>query len=171
MTLIAEVGLGASTAEIARRAGIPSGSVFTYFDTKAALVNAVYLALKTELTTAVLVGLPANAGTRERLQHVWMMWTQWGARHPMKRKALALLSVSTEVSDDSRKAAMAMASPTVAMVAEVSAHGALAKVSPRFVGALVESLVGTTTDHMIANPKEARLVARSAFDGLWRLLS
>lgn len=171
MSLIAEVGLSASTADIARRAGVPSGSVFTYFDTKVELLNAVYLVLKAELTNAVLAGLPGQRGTKAQLRHIWMVWTQWGADNPDKRKAMALLSVSTEISDDSRQAALRMAAPAIEVIAQASAHGALSKVPPGFVGALVETLVGTTTDHMIATPKKAGTLTAAAFEGLWRLLT
>ena len=59
--VIAVQGLGAATATIAREAGVSNGSLFTYFDTKADLLNQLYLELKTEM------GAAADAGAARRL--------------------------------------------------------------------------------------------------------
>jgi AcrR family transcriptional regulator len=44
--LIVTHGLSAPTATIAQEAGISNGSLFTYFKTKAVLLNQLYLELK-----------------------------------------------------------------------------------------------------------------------------
>jgi AcrR family transcriptional regulator len=43
---IAKSGLKASTAEIARSAGVAAGTVFTYFASKEELLNELYFELK-----------------------------------------------------------------------------------------------------------------------------
>ena len=59
-TLIAEKGPGASTADIAKHAGLATGSLFTYFDPKAELYNALYRKLKIEVAAAVLADMPVD---------------------------------------------------------------------------------------------------------------
>lgn len=73
---------------------MPHGSVFTYFSTKEELFNTLYLALKNELTDAVLAEMPAVDDVRVRLRHLWTMWTRWGVANPAKRRALAQFGVS-----------------------------------------------------------------------------
>ncbi len=63
--VIARHGMGAPTALIAQEAGVANGSLFTYFGTKADLVNDLYLELKAGQASAVLAGLPAGAALRE----------------------------------------------------------------------------------------------------------
>ena len=58
--VIAAQGLGAATATIAREAGVSNGSLFTYFETKADLLNQLYLELKADMGTAALGGLPSR---------------------------------------------------------------------------------------------------------------
>jgi AcrR family transcriptional regulator len=55
--VIAAQGLGAPTATIAKEAGVSNGSLFTYFETKADLLNQLYVGLKTEMGAAALDGL------------------------------------------------------------------------------------------------------------------
>lgn len=168
--LIAEQGLGASTADIAKRAGISNGSLFTYFGSKVDLVNALYLELKTELTDLVLVDMP-QGDTKARLHHVWSVWTRWGVDNPVKRRTLAQLSVSDQVSDISRQATLKMAQPTIDMIADASAKGALSQAPSAYVGALVEASVYTTMDHMIARPDQADSLSEAGFEAVWRMLT
>ena len=77
-TLIASEGLGAATASIAKAAGVPSGSVFTYFETKNDLINQLYKELKLELVAVVVSGLPKK-DAKKQLHHIWTRWTDWGA--------------------------------------------------------------------------------------------
>jgi len=70
-------GLSAPTAGIAKEAGVPNGSLFTYFETKTELFNQLYLALKAEMAATALKGLPAGAQVREQFFRVWQNWTNW----------------------------------------------------------------------------------------------
>src|SRR5512140_2563111 len=102
--IIATQGLGAATAAIAKEAGVSSGSLFTYFDTKADLLNQLYLELKADMAAAALGGLPAGA-PREQLLHTWTRWLGWATSHPEKRRALAQLQVSDEITASTHETA------------------------------------------------------------------
>jgi AcrR family transcriptional regulator len=169
--LIAEQGLGASTADIARRAGVPHGSIFTYFETKAALLNAAYVELKTDLSETILRNMPAGAGPRAQLEHLWLSWIDWGLQSPHKRRALAQLGVSDQIDADSRSRAAEVAAPATAVVYRVSDQGALGAAPPAYVGALVETLIGTTIDYLIAARGDAKSVRSVGFEALWRSLN
>src|ERR1700744_4792646 len=82
--VIAAQGLGAPTATIAKQAGVSNGSLFTYFDTKADLLNQLYLDLKTEMGMAALGGLPAGGDVRAQLLSMWSGWLRWATAYPDK---------------------------------------------------------------------------------------
>jgi len=98
---IAAEGPGASTAAIAKHAGIAQESIFHHFETEAGLLNAVYPQLKHELRMAVLDDLPDD-DVRDQMHAVWLRWMEWGASGPVRRRALYLLGSSPVVSDESR---------------------------------------------------------------------
>ena len=102
--IIVTQGLSAPTAKIAKEAGVPNGSLFTYFETKTDLWNQLYLELKGEMATTALNGLPASAEPRKRFFLVWQNWTTWAITFPEKRQALAQLSVSGEITGENRAA-------------------------------------------------------------------
>ena len=55
---IAEVGLGAPTAMIAKRAGVAAGTLFTYFASKEELLNELYLELKGQVYARINADFP-----------------------------------------------------------------------------------------------------------------
>lgn len=169
--LIADQGLGAPTAEIARRAGVPHGSVFTYFESKAALLNALYVSLKAELTDAVLAEMPEGDDTRAQLHHLWTTWTDWGVARPNKRRAMAQLSVSEQITEQSRKAAYKYADPTLDIVRRASANGALRTAPAGYVNTLVETMASATMDYMASDPAQASQLRNAGFEALWNALA
>ena len=171
MRLIAEKGVGASTADIAKQAGLPTGSLFTYFPTKAALYNALYLSLKVRIADVILADLPDTDDIERKLYHLWSTWTRWGTANPLARKALAQLTLCDLVTAESRDAGMQAAPPVIEIVSQASARGLMGKVPPHYVGALVDSMAGTTMDFMLADPDRADDISRSGFLALRQMLT
>ncbi|NPU09702.1 TetR/AcrR family transcriptional regulator [Bradyrhizobium sp. 83002] len=169
--LVAEQGLGAATADVAKRARVPHGSVFTYFGTKAELLNAVYVELKSELADAIMKRMPDDGSVRDQLRHLWMSWTAWGVSSPSKRRTLAQLSVSNQITEDSRRAAMTVAGGAVEIVQRAASNGALRAMPISYVGALVETMVGTTMDFMMRDHENAEAIRDAGFEALWQALN
>src|SRR5258707_6261600 len=79
---IAEAGLGAPTAKIARRAGLAAGTLFTYFANKEKLLNELYLELKIEVYRRVDTNFPRKANLERRARHVWSCHLELGVEVP-----------------------------------------------------------------------------------------
>jgi AcrR family transcriptional regulator len=168
--LIAEHGLNASTAVIAKQAGVAHGSLFSHFETKGDLINAVYLVLKSELNEAVLHDLPKTSNARQRFHHLWSQWIDWGSSQPLRRRALAQLSVSDQITEKSKAASFERAAVGISIVREVTDLGVLKDQPIEFVGSLIDAFVGATIDAVIRNPKQASTYRECAFEALWKAL-
>ena len=72
--VIAAQGLAAPTSLIAMEAGISNGSLFTYFETKADLLNALYVELKTEMASAALCDLSPDKDVRDQMATTCSSW-------------------------------------------------------------------------------------------------
>jgi AcrR family transcriptional regulator len=163
--VIATQGLGAQTAVIAREAGVASGSFFTYFETKKVLFNELFLDLKAEMASAALESLPRNASIRNQLFSVWSNWMHWAISDPDKRRALAQLSVSEEVTPETRTASR---KHTAGM--QCRAAGPMREASMSFVVSVMNSLAETTMDFMLHDPRNAEKHCLLGFEVLWRIL-
>lgn len=164
--LIAEQGLAAPTAEIAKRAGVPHGSVFAYFNTKAELLRTLNVELSAEMTDTVMAGMPDGGTAQDRFRHLWVRWTHWGASNPMKRRAQALLTVSVE-----RRQADEYASPVFEIIERASALGPLQDAPAPYVIELVASWASTTIDFMIEHPGEADDYCERGLRAMWHALN
>ena len=98
--VIASDGLGASTAAIAKEARVSNGSLFVYFETKAALLNELYVALKTEMAATASAGLSAESEPREQVGHMWTRWLGWATPDVSLDFALTLVSAIAEAAID-----------------------------------------------------------------------
>src|ERR1700761_1004655 len=79
---IAQSGLSASTASIAKSAGLAEGTMFRYFSSKDDLLNQLYIELKTEVYRRINAGFPEKASLRERARHIWTAHLHWALEKP-----------------------------------------------------------------------------------------
>src|ERR1700678_4239563 len=169
--VIAAQGLSAPTAVIAREAGVSNGSLFTYFETKADLFNELYLELKTGMASAGLEGLPAKAGLREQFFHIWSNWMRWAVSNPEKRRALAQLGVSDEITPDTRAAGHKSMSKIAELMERCRLNGPMRDAPMGFVSAIMSSLAEATMDYMVQDPANAKKHCKAGFDALWRVIT
>ena len=169
--VIAFRGLGAATATIAKEAGVSNGSLFTYFETKAGLFNQLYLELKTEMAKAALDELPSGDDTRKQLFHAWSRWLRWATSCSEKRRALAQLEVSDDITAESRRTAAQTMAPVAKLLEKSRQDGPMRQVPLGFVASLMNALAEATTDFIIREPADADQHALAAFEALWRMVA
>jgi len=168
--VISQQGLSAPTALIAKEADIATGSLFTYFATKEALFNQLYLELKQGMVTAALEGLPVRAGVRGRFFHAWSNWMHWAVSHPDHRRVLAQLGVSDEITAATRAAGHQAMAGLADLMEQSRAKGPLHEAPMAFVASIINSLAEATMDFMVRDPRHADKHCKLAFEALWRVL-
>jgi AcrR family transcriptional regulator len=170
MRIIVKQGLSAPTMVIAKEAGVANGSLFTYFATKTDLFNQLFLELKMELATGAM-NLPANPEVREEFFNLWKKWMNWATANPDKRRALAQLSVSDEITPETRAAGHKMMAHVADLLERARANGSMQKVSLFFLVALMNSVAEATMDFMTQDPANAKKHSKEGFDAFWRMLT
>ena len=169
--VIAAQGLGAATAAIAKEAGVSNGSLFLYFNTKATLVNALYVDLKTEMAAAADDGLPVEAEPREQLRHIWTQWLRWATSNPDRRRALAQLEVADEITSESHQTAARVQQGSAALVQLIHAKGPMREVSVGFALRLAGAVADAAMDAVIREPDQAQVHGDAGFEAIWRMLA
>ena len=168
--VIVKQGLSAPTMVIAKEAGVANGSLFTYFQTKTDLFNQLFLELKLEMATGAM-NLPVDAEVREQFFQLWKRWMNWAISNPDKRRALAQLSVSDEITAATRAAGHKMMAHVADLLDRARARGPMQKMSMGFVVALMNSVAEATMDFMTHDPANARKHSKEGFDAFWRMLN
>ena len=93
---------GTAVPEIADRAGVGAGTIYRYFDSKEALVNAIYRQEKMRFSSSVLENFPANVNTREQFRTIWMRMAAFATANPNAFIFLELHHHASYLDDDSR---------------------------------------------------------------------
>ena len=165
---IAEAGLSAATAKIARRAGLAEGTLFTYFATKDELLNELYVELKAELYERVNAGFPHRAGLEQRAWHLWSSFMEWAIEYPRRRKASIQLNLSEVVTPETRARVAEGRGPIDAMFAELEGREALRGIPKGFGAAAMSAMQEATMDFVAKQPRQRKLLIERGFALYWR---
>ncbi|MFC5393542.1 TetR/AcrR family transcriptional regulator [Bosea vestrisii] len=165
--LVAEHGTGAPTAKIAKEAKLAEGTLFTYFASKDELLNQLYLELKTDFAKLAIPSYPSDGSLRDRFEHFWNGFIDWGAKHPAKRKALRQLAVSGRISQETRdKSAVAFAE--IGTMFEQGHRDGVLKDQPQsFIGAVLDAIGTMTLDLIAQEPNRHEHYRKIGFSVFW----
>ncbi len=169
--VIASQGLSASTAMIAKEAGVSNGSLFTYFETKADLLNRLYIELKEEIAEVVAKEPHQGTSLRDRTFHMWSRWGHWAVTFPEKQKALTLLTVADDITPESHQAGHDAFKEIRELIQLSSAHGPMRDIPLYFTTALMNGLAEATIHFMIEDPDNAAMHCLRGFEAFWRMLT
>ena len=166
---VANLGTGASTAKIAKAAGVSEGTLFTYFPTKDDLLNQLFLEIEADLTETMLAPYPAaDASARDRLFAVWNRLIDWGLAHATARKALRQLKVSDRVTAKSRNRCHAMQRDARTMVEECLAGHAAPDRIAFYIDTILFDLADISINAVAAKPQESDAIRQAGFDLFWK---
>jgi AcrR family transcriptional regulator len=84
LELLVEQGFhGAPMSEIARKAGVAAGTIYCYFESREALINALHEELEREIREVVTMGYPSAAALRDRFLYLGRQITRHLIAHPL----------------------------------------------------------------------------------------
>lgn len=130
-------GVHVSTARIATAAGVSNGTLFNYFPTKQALIDALYISIKTDLSAAVGELDPVDP-IPFRLRQVWDRWFAWARQHRSAHHVVRLLHQAGLASTEAQTAGMVAVRGPIALLDEAMASGTLVDLPVSYLGALIE---------------------------------
>ncbi|WP_321909613.1 TetR/AcrR family transcriptional regulator [Paraburkholderia sp. J11-2] len=168
---VAEQGVLASTASIARRAGVAEGTLFTYFENKDVLFQELYLHLKHELAETIMPGYPSEAGFQLRLEHVFQHYVRWGVANTAGRLAIARLSASGQLWDETRTQGMEPFMAVSQMMEEAVQRGVLLDAPIAFLYSIIERIADTTIEFVERQPDDAERHRQLGFHAAWRAIT
>lgn len=89
MELVGENGFhGSPMALVAERAGVAAGTIYRFFDSKDALIKAIYAALEERILAEMTVDYPLGRPVRERFLHIGRKLVHYFIASPMQFRFL-----------------------------------------------------------------------------------
>lgn len=171
-TAIAQSGIAASTAQIARGAGVAEGTLFRYFATKDDLLNDLYLHLKQGLCQAMLANLDkSQKDPKENTRYIWNSYIDWAILNPQAHRAIRQLAVSDKIGEETKQKVAEMF-PEMHEICSQSILKAFRSGPYRaFSDAIFSSLAETTMEFASREPERAGDFKALGFESMWRALA
>jgi len=166
--LVASQGVAASTAQIAKAAKVAEGTVFTYFENKDVMLNALFVRLEMRLAANIGDAFPVQASAQDQLQHVWNALVRWGLQYPDDAKALRQLKVSERITDSTRLHCEGLFGGMLQSLQDkLAAHIDPDRLS-FYLGRVLVTLLDTTLDAITAQPEQRQALQQAGFDLFWK---
>jgi AcrR family transcriptional regulator len=167
---IAAAGLSAPTARIAERAGVATGTLFTYFASKEALFNELYLELKDEVYTRINADFPHRSSLEKRARHVWTTYLDWSIQFPAKRRVSVQLNVSDMLTPETRRKAAEGRTLVDAAMLELGERLAARGLPKDFAGATMSAMQEATMEFIAKTPRHRSILIEQGFAVYWRAM-
>ena len=142
--LFAERGFhGTAVPPIAEQAGVGTGTIYRYFESKEDLVNALYQEWKQKLGDALLTDFPAEAAPREQFRAFWQRSVAFARENPTAFLFLEMHHHAAYLDAKSRALEERVLMPVAMAIQAAQAKGAMKPVAAEAVIALTwGALVG-----------------------------
>lgn len=128
---------GTAVPEIAERAGVGAGTIYRYFESKEALVNAIYREQKLLFGQVALDNFPSAAPMREQFRLLWARMARFAIEHPSSFVFLELHHHAPYLDGESRAVEQRMTELFSHVVTSAQARGELKPGDPRVLMGLV----------------------------------
>lgn len=161
-----------STASITKNAGVATGTLFTYFENKLALINDLYLTTKKDLFQTLLsIDIPETGILdREFTFQIWKAMLQWGLVNPCKMKFIIQYSSSPYISKltwEGIDEEMEM----IRIIYQRSVEKGILKDLPvDYLSHITTYHIYSTIIYMITNNTDEMDFITSSFDTMWDMI-
>lgn len=159
------------TSRIAKHAGVGTGTLFNYFESKDGLIDAVYKQLKQEWLAHLLSGFPQTGTLKERVEHLWFRHIDWGLHFPVRYSLMMQLKLSNLVSQAVQQSQEAELAFAYEMIVQGIAEGVLVDIDPAYLGQIfyvqMEAAVSYATDHNLTDMPLTRHITQG-FEIFWK---
>ena len=141
LELFAERGFdGTPIPMIAERAGVSAGTIYLYFDSKEALVNALFQQWYSFFHEALFEGFSVDAPPREQLHIIWQRRAKLTRKHPVAAAFIELHHHSPYLDDTSRALIRTAVDTGKEYVARSIERGTMKPLQPEVLMAIVDGI-------------------------------
>lgn len=169
--IVAQSGLSATTASIAKRAGVAVGTLFTYFPTKEQLLNEVYLLLKQDMSDLLVTGYPTDADFRTQILHIWRGYTEWALLNPQGKQVLRLLTVSDLLTPETLASTPEALNQADKMFDEAIKQSLFVTDSKTFIYAIIQNISDATSEQIARHPEDKETLLQLGFRMMWNAIA
>ena len=163
---------GVAVPEIAKAAGVATGTLYLYFRDKAALVNALYRHWKNAYNASVLAPLPGGIVPRQAFSHYWQRMMAFARAHPRAIRFMDLHHHGAYLDGESRSLSRNYLEAAEAFARDARAQGAIRDLEPALIVALMWGAAAGLVKFSASGALALDAISATAMeDALWRAIA
>ena len=163
---------GVAVPEIAKAAGVATGTLYLYFRDKAALVNALYRHWKNAYNAAVLAPLPEGIAPRQAFSHYWQRMMTFARTNPRAIRFMDLHHHGAYLDGESRSLSRNYLEAAEAFARDARAQGAIRDLEPALIVALMWGAAAGLVKFSASGALALDAISATAMeDALWRAIA
>jgi len=168
--LIARNGIhNTPVSAISRKSRVATGTIYHYFESKEALINALYLSLKEKMLQAVMAGHDAERGYRAKFFRIWINYYDYLVDNAEVLSFVEQCSNTPIITDETQKTADAIVSPLLKFFQEGIKNGALKQDNVQLIVSLLHGSVVSLAKLQISGRLDAtNEVKQSVAEFCWK---
>ncbi len=128
---------GTAVPEVAQEAGVAAGTIYHYFESKTALVNALYRREKEKVSRAIHAAFPATGSPREQFGAIWREMARYATENPQAFAFLELHHHGSYLDADNRRLDQSLRTFGAAFVRAAQGAGVLKPLDPLLMMELI----------------------------------
>ena len=139
------------TSQITKHANVSTGTLFNYFASKEILIADVYLQLKKEQAAYIAAGYPHQGSVKERAEHIWFRYINWGVRYNTRYRLLQQMKLSDMISEDVKLQSMSGWAFAANLTDEGIERGVYRDVTAEYLTQIIFALLEAAVSYAAAN--------------------
>lgn len=164
---------GTAIPQIAERAGIAAGTIYHYFDSKEALVNALYRTWKSAIAQRVFATFPQGAPVRTQFDVMWNEMIAFAVANPEAFAFIELHNHASYLDAESKAIERTTKDFALAIIRRAQANGVVKPLEPTILMELVfGAFVGMIRAHwegrIALTPEAIHGAAEACWDAIAR---
>jgi hypothetical protein len=105
------------------------------------------------------------------MAHMSSGWLRWAVAAPDKRRALAQLGVSEDITEESREIGHRAMAGVARLLERSRENGPLRDAPLGLVVGLTTAIAEATIDFVVSRPDDADALGQVGFEAMWRILA
>jgi AcrR family transcriptional regulator len=155
-------------AAVAKEAGIATGSIYTYFKNKEALINQLYLHLKEEKVNLMFKKYIDNESFYLKFKKLWLAYFKISLNDYHKMMFIEQYAYSSIITEPTRKKADALLWPMVKLLDQAQKEQLIKDVAPEII---LSSITGAVLEivryYQSKGTKPSKLTIEQCFEMAW----
>lgn len=156
------------TSRISKEAGVSTGTLYNYFESKEELINSLYLFIKQHSVEYIMNGFKRTEDFKEGFNRIWTLMIQWGYENPEFFKFKESFCQSPFIEHLNKERINEQFGFLERYIRDAMENGIIREIERELFLAVVQGIMVSTIKYINKyKPEDCQTIIQNTFDLLW----